>query len=505
MLWLAVCSSEMQMSSDWTENICFNKGQGRAFTPGLAASLFILLGTGSGLIVITVKQASINTVLLFVVVAVSGLILCTNVQKQLKDRPLKILKYFWLLKLAITLFLLYAGWTPQLFQTSLASWGYDPQRYYFQAQKLIEHDWSSYFVALNYKGILYYYGAIFYVFGHNPVIPALINAFITLIATLYLIKVCYEIKGLKGPLDWKISFALLLPEVLWYDVMTSRETLLAALLLFSMLTAGRLIARTASISLFRVSLIIGFSLLAIGFVRSSMLLPLSFSIALMVLLIQPKRGSHGLKRTILVVVATAALLVGPILTGYLGGYDFDVGNTLESKVLARENINVAAAGGWSEQSLGALFIPHGFLQSILFLPPRMVLYLVTPIPNVFISLSDLLNGSWGAWQKLLTLFSSLINIFVFPYVLASLVESIKTRKTNAAPIMLHISYWITFVTIAGGNLIIHERYRVMASLMLFGCAWLGANTCSKKLITRALWFWYGLLVSGALFYVIYKF
>jgi len=453
----------------------------------------------------TIDHDLFNTLLLLAFVAITGLLLCRNTQIRLNDPSLKILGYFWLIKLGITLFLLYAGWIPQLDSATSSMWGYDPQRFYVQAQELIYNNWSSAFVSLNYVGILYYYGAICYVLGNNPVIPALINAFVTLIATLYLVKVGYEIKGQRGPRDWTLAFALLLPELLWFDVMTSRETLLAALLLFAMLTTGRYLARTAPVSLPKVLIVGGLSALAIAAVRTSMLLPVSASIALMVLLVKPQRGSRFAQRTILAVLAVAILIVGPVIAGYMGGYDFDVGKTLQTATSAKENIALLnPAMEWSENSIGMLLMPEGLLQSILFLPPRMVLYLVAPLPNVFVHVRDLLAGSWGAWQKLLTMLSSVINVLAIPYALASFVQSIKTRKANAAPLVLHISYWVTFMAIAGGNLIIHERYRVMAALLLWGCAWLGARTCSQSLIIRTSLLWYGLLTLGALFCVVYK-
>ncbi|MBA3005552.1 MAG: hypothetical protein KJ900_01015 [Proteobacteria bacterium] len=470
---------------------------------GQVALLILLLGVGSALILATIQQASFNSVFLLGFVAIGGLVLCQNTQIRLNDQSLKILGYFWLIKLGLSLLLLYAGWMPQLDESSSA-WGYDPQRYYFQAQELIDYGWSTDFISLNYVGILYYYGAIFYVLGHNPVIPALINAFVTLVASLYLVKVGYEIKRQKGPRDWTLAFALLLPELLWFDVMTSRETLVAALLLFAMLTTGRYLARTAPLSFFKVLAIVGLSVLAIAAVRTSMVFPVFISVVLMILLVKPQRGSRVVQRAILVVAAAVILIVLPGISGYLGGYDFDMGKALQQASSATGNIALSADMEWSENSIGMLLMPEGVLQSILFLPPRMVLYLVAPLPNIWLSVSDLLAGSWGSWQKLFTLLSSVINVLAIPYALASFAQSIKRRKENVATLVFHVSYLVTFVAIAGGNLIIHERYRVMATLLLWGCAWLGATTCSKRLIVSASLLWYGLLTFGALFYLGYK-
>jgi len=465
----------------------------------------LLICVGTAFILATIQQAAWSTVLLFGCVSGAGFALCRNTQVQLSDPDLRILAYFWLIKLGLTLFLLYAGWIPQLDPALSPTWGYDPQRYYLQAQDLIENNWSPDILNLNYVGILYYYGAIYYVLGHNPVIPALVNAFVTLIATLYLVKVGYEIKGQRGPRDWTLAFALLLPEIIWYDVMTTRETLVAALLLFALLTAGRYLARTALVSLSKVLIVLGVSAFAIAAVRASMLIPVCVSIVLMVLLVKPQSGSQVAQRRMLVAAIVAILIVGPVLTGYLGGYDFGVGDAFRTATSARENIAALSDDiEWSKNSIGMLLMPGSLFQSILFLPPRMVLYLVAPLPNVYVSVRDLLAGSWSAWQQLLTLLSSVINVLAIPYVLASFVQSIKTREANAAPLVFHISYWVTFMAIAGGNLIIQERYRAMASLLLLGCAWLGARTCSKPLVRRASLLWYGLLAIGALFYLSYK-
>ncbi len=501
---MAVCGGEKLMDIAHSGSIIFRKGRGLSFSKGQVALLFLLLGVGSGLIFATIQQASLNSVFLLCLVSIAGIVLCRKTQIRLNDPSLNVLGYFWLIKLGLTLCLLYAGWMPQLQEASSSAWGYDPQRYYIQAQELIDNGWLPDFVSLNYVGILYYYGAIYYFLGHNPVIPALINAFVTLIASLYLVRVGYEIKSQRRARDWTLAFVLLLPEMLWFDVMTSRETLLAALLLFSMLTTGRYLARTSAISLTNVFIINGFSLLGIAAVRTSMLFPVIVSIVLMLLLVKPKSGSRIVQRAVLGVTAVVVFIVGPVIAGFLGGYEFDVGKTIQVATSAGGNIALNSNMEWSESSIGMLLMPEGLFQSVLFLPPRMLLYLVAPLPNILVPVSDLLVGNWSAWQRLLTLLSSVTNLLGIPFVLASLVRSIKRRKDNTAPFVFHISYWVTFMAIAGGNLIIHERYRVMATFLLWVCAWLGAQTCSRRLIVRMSLVWYGLLTLSGLFYIGYK-
>src|ERR1035437_8059803 len=87
----------------------------------------ILLEVFGLLILTTQKDAVLSTFLLFSFVTIIGLILCKRLRVLLNDQNLNILGYFWLIKLAITFILLFAGWIPRL-DPSSADWGYDPQR-----------------------------------------------------------------------------------------------------------------------------------------------------------------------------------------------------------------------------------------------------------------------------------------------------------------------------------------------------------------------------------------
>lgn len=471
---------------------------------GQVMLLFLLLAAGTALIFMTVDRDPFSTVLVLGLVSSVGLWLCWKAERGLRDTRLRVLGYFWLIKLGMTLFLLYVGWIPELDPWSSDAWGYDPQRYYVQAQELIEAGWSPDFLSLNYIGILYYYGALMYILGRNPVIPALANALVTLLATLYLVKTSYEIKPDRSPHDWTLAYALLLPELLWFDVMTSRETLLAALLLCVMLTIGRYFAKTAPLSIPRVVMVSGLCLLAITAFRPVMIVPVFASLVLMVVLVGAKSGPQLVGGSMLVLAVAGLLVVAPLATVYLGGYEFDWYEVARARSFSSENFAGSSDVNWSDRSIGMLLLPEGPLQAMLFLPLRMILYLVAPLPNVMIEPTDLLAGSWWAWQKLLLLLSAILNVLAIPYAAASLTDTVKKRTTQPGRLVFHVPYWITFASIAGGNLIIHERYRVMATLLMWGCAWLGARTCRTGLTRSYKLFWYGGLVLGMLLYVGYK-
>jgi hypothetical protein len=395
---------------------------------------------------------------------------------------------------------LYVAWMPILATDT----GYDPVRYYTMSTELIDNHWTPDFSNLNYVGILYYYGAIFYIFGHNPVIPALINVIVTLMASLYLIKVCYEIKGHTERHDWWLALVLLLPEMLWYDVMTSRETLIAAMLMFVMLCVGRYLANIGTRSLIKLLLYVGLPVFSIASIRTSMLLPLAISITLMVLFLKDTRDLLFRQRLLLLSTVVLILSFGSSISTNLGGYDTSFIQHINRAISARNNIALNSEMVWSEKSIGMLLMPEGLLQSVLYLPPRMLLYLIAPLPNMYESLSLVSQGNIGEWQTILTSLSSIINIIAIPYAAAGFLHAVRTKQTNSSPLMFHICYWITFISIAGGNLIIHERYRVMATPLLWGCTWLGARTSPKYLILVAATYWYALLALSVMFYLAYK-
>ncbi len=468
---------------------------------GRAALLTLVLGLCMSLLIATVQVALLNTVLLFLFVTFVGLQQCRTTQRKLSDNKLRVLGNFWLIKLGLTLFLLYVGWIPQLDQNVAPTWGYDPQRYYVDAYELLKNGWIP-IQNTYYQGIIFYYGAIFYLFGYNPVIPAIINAFVTLLGLLYLIRLAYEFKGVRGPQDWTIAYLLVIPEILWFDVMTSRETLLAVFIIVTTLSAGRYIVHSSRVSLGFTLLISGIGLVVISAVRTSMLIPVVAAIVLMLMLLRSRLSSSYWSRIFMVALAVAFLVVGPLVQHYFSSYKTDYMGLLNSVLTIQGNAVTAAA--WSNNSIGLLISPNNPWQAILFGFPRMILYFIAPLPNIYGSVSELIAGNWFYWQRLMMALTSVLNLLVLPYAIAGFGQAYKHRRTQPAPLVLHFSFWITFMGIAFGNIIIHERYRVMVTMLLFACAWLGRTTCTRAQVWNYALPWYGMLILGAVFVVLFK-
>lgn len=467
-----------------------------------AAFVALTLGSGVALLLRTVHVGLLSTVLIYVLVTLIGLELCRVTQRKLADPKLYRLQLFWLIKLGLTLGLLYMGWIPDLAPSSSTSWGYDPQRYFWAASDLVENGWEP-TVSLNYQGIVFYYGALFYLFGQNPVLPALMNAFVTLVGTLYLIRVAYELKGERGPRDWTLAYLLLVPEVLWYDVMTSRETLAAVLVLVSTLAFGRWLARSKGVSLVSTTSLFAMSLVLLAAVRASMVVAIMIYVAVMLFFLPATELARRIRLTVpLVFVGVLILAVTPSLLEFLGSYEFDYLKVLGQLEQSEERL--PPEWEWSEKSIGLLLVPDNIWQALLFVPLRAVMYLAAPLPRFSISAPALATGSWEAWQQLLTIPTSMLNLLVLPYAMAGFMLAYKRRGVQVGPLAVHIAFWIVLIAIAAGNVIIHERYRVMATPLLFTSAWFGYASCTKAQVLRWGFAWFGFLGVLAIFYMVYK-
>jgi hypothetical protein len=135
----------------------------------------------------------------------------------------------------------------------------------------------------------------------------------------------------------------------------------------------------------------------------------------------------------------------------------------------------------------------------------MLLYIISPLPNINFSILGLLNSEWLSWQSFCTFLSSILNIYFFPYVILSLVNTIKTKGLDRLSLTLHLAYWPTFASVAGGVLFIHDRYRVQFAILYLAIGFLGyriKNNSNNFNIIKSIW--YLILFFGMVFYVILK-
>lgn len=461
--------------------------------------LFIALNLFAiSLFIFTVSESLISTILLFISVSGLGLFLCNRLSFSLKNKKILLLSELWLMKCFFTLILLYVGWIPELDPNISQNWGYDPQRYYQDSWNLILQNWDPETLVQNYQGIIYFYSVIFYLFGHNPVIPAIINSLITLLGTIFLIRSAFTLMPYRTRNDWSIIFLLIVPEVLWYDVMTSRENLNMVLLGMVILSFGNYVLGIGN--KYRNLILIIILTLIIITIRTSIIFNILLSFVLIILLV--KTNYKNRSKLVIIPVMTILLIIAPILQSITGSYDVNYFKLLDTIQTGNDILNHGE--GWASNSIGALLVPDNFFESIFFVFPRGILYLVAPLPNISFTFIDLINGSYKAWQGLMTLLTSIFLILFFPFVLNATKLAWKTRKHTPSLIIIPIAFWSTFFSVSGGNIIIVERYRILFSLFFFLTAWIGYSRGNPSTNYKVFFFWFIFLFFSFFSYLAYK-
>jgi hypothetical protein len=461
--------------------------------------LFVLLNVSAiTLFVFTINLALLSAVLLFITLSGSGLLICNKLASDLNDRRVSHISELWLLKCLVTLLLLYLGWMPELDPTTSSNWGYDPQRYYQDSWNLVLQNWNPETLEQNYQGIIYFYAVVFYVFGHNPIIPAIINSFLTLLGTVFLIRSTYYLMPGRTKKDWMIIFLLIVPEVLWYDVLTSRENLNMILFAVAVISFGNFILgiNKKYVNLFFILI----STILVIFIRTSILFSIALSFIMIFVLVKTK--TNKISKFIVVAITGFLFSVGPVLQSISGGYNLNYLYLLDSIQTGTEILKEGE--GWTNNSIGALLIPNNFIQSVIFTLPRGIIYLIAPLPNVSISLIELLSGSYKAWQGLMTFLTSILYILFFPLVLTATKFSFKNRYTNPSLLIIPIAFWSAFLTVAGGNLIIVERYRILFTLFFFLSSWIGFTRGSLMVTFKFTLLWCLILAFLVFSYFVYK-
>lgn len=461
--------------------------------------LFLVVIFGNILLIIN-GVTNLNTYILYTFITIIGYVISINTTETV-DLNLRLLPFFWLIKILFTFLLLTKGWIPDLSESTNPNWGYDPQRYYSQAKELIDNNWI-FLGGLNYIGILYYYGIIFYLFGHNPFAPAFVNCLFTLISVVLIIKLVYSISKKNTFHNWKLVFLLLIPELLWFDVMTSRESVVQFLIIIAIVYFIKLkLLINNFFTKFKYSIIIFLSILFIGSIRTSMLLPIFVVYVFFSIYFSKSKIIYTIVGYLPLLLIT--ILFYSYLNNLFGLSTFDLNNSLNE--IGNSDNNIANNGiEYTNNSISQLLFPSNWIQAIAFVPIRIILYIISPLPAIGISFNGLISGNSFSYQNLMVIPSSIINIFYFPSIIALTVNSFK-KKISINYSYLTIPFWILIISIAGGNLIIHERYRLMCSIFMMTCGIVSHSYTSKSELNKYNAAWYIFLTIFSSFYILYKF
>lgn len=407
----------------------------------------------------------------------------------INDRKIRYLFPLFILKLLLIFILIIFAWLPGL-DINSEYFGYDPQRFYFHALNLSNSTFDFSVVSevepLNYVGIVYYYAAIFYLIAENPFIPFIINSLVTLYATILVVKVTYilGVKNLKY--GWWVGLGMFLPEVIWFDMMTSRETLSMSLItIIDMLFIIYILNIDKKLKLIKLIAILIPLISFLYLVRGSAALAPILTISIISMFV--KNNSQNISKKIFIIggmiISLGSLPYLAIQFGSSGvgleGYWGMVTGTNSELVEGWKNTN--GLGGFA-----SVLIPNNIIEAILYTPIRLVLYLLSPLGVSSFSMEGIFSGNWVAWQFVIMGLSAVLNLIFFPLLISGTFSTIKYKQYDI--LSYYIAVWVVLLMISGGNFIIHDRYRVMGSLLLWGSYCLGYTSTSRiKRLFYILW------------------
>ena len=396
---------------------------------------------------------------------------------------------FFLLSLFISLLLLAFCWTPYL-NLADAKAGFDPQRYYVYATEYIKKGDFTGWVGGGMNGVVYMFAYIMMAFGIDPLVPLYFNIILLLIEVLCMYRIfChYCCKGHKY-----VPYLLLIPEVVYYNVMTSKETL-------CMFGATWIVYELFVNSTHRSLLHIFMLLLAMAFelyVRATFAVIIVF--AYLLFLIFGSSQMSMAKKAIAVLVMSVGLYVGFSL-----GSSFITQDTIkEYQELAVSSVSGDSESTFdvSESSLSGKLVPHNQVEMVVFGFFRAILYLMpdTSIITAFSKNPTLFR--FGPFTQFLT--GGLMALLI-PLVFLSIWKTKKLKMRNFAPLSYILVVLVLFVSYSRPGMV-HQRYRIVYDCMYFFSAILAIGYFQKKYVKRVMRNWLLLTVPTALILILYKF
>lgn len=471
-----------------------------------SVQVILTLGISAWLLLTEHRAGVAGSIVLLTIAVIFGTWQCRRLTPEFGSSFSKQLEFAWLIKILLSLALVRVGWLHEIDRIDTIvklHFSYDPIRYFFDANAFIDNNWRH-TTGSNSTGILYYYGFIFFIFGNSPFTAAIFNNLVTLLVVLFAIRALTEFRQTKINGSFFLILLIASPDSIWFDSITSREGICASLILLIIFSARSLIYSKLNISkTIQITVIALTSMSLLLLIRSTTILPILVLIFLTVFFLKLPHKISKFKKLCVVFLLLGALFARPLIVTHTSSFTSGWLATLET--LTSFNKNIAAnSSQWTEKSIGRILAPNNGYEAIVLSFPRMFVYLVAPLPNVPISTQSIAENRYSLWQNLCATLTAIIFIVIFPLSIAGLIQSIMRRKNESSDLFIHLGFWLMWLSIAGGNIIIQERYRLMMTPLLIITAWLGWISCSSNLIKRCTYAWFLLLILGVVFFYLYK-
>lgn len=464
----------------------------------VATSVFLLLALS--IFVIGVDSLASTIFLLAITLGIPFLFYNSSERKLPGVNYARVANLFYL-KVLISFFVLEIAWVPLLG----GSEGYDPIRYFYYAKVFAESNFDlstlGYMELLS-PGIIYLYAIIVKTIGWNPIIPFLINSILSFTVCLLLGKTISLVFGKSRALTGICLLCLLVPDVLWFDVITSRDSVVTFFLCVSVFIAMWLMdpeyrrSKTRG-HLFLMSSVLFFSNIGLIVIRPGVIV-ISLVIIFGILINTYRRKIT--KRVIVLFGLTMIVLaiLAPIIV-------FDVLNInrefIESKFevskvieTAQANVDIADANG-----ISARFVPANLFELVLFTPIKALAYMFVSITQIPGTVINVFRGDLSDTQLLFMGASSIIYILLFHRFLVVLTSAVAVNRNFLAAFPFFATIFVTVLS----NQFIHERYRLM-SIPFFIFSIYPSFSMDSNRIVQAKRYWYSFFTATIMLYVFIK-
>lgn len=371
---------------------------------------------------------------------------------------------FFLVSYFISLFFLRIAWTPNLSPNN-PNWGFDPQRYYYYAFNYVKNGYATF--GLNYDGIVDFYKWIFKIFGADPLVPLYVNNLLVYITVLYLSNTLFRITGRNVKYFW---WLLLVPEVVYFNMMPSRETLCCSCICIA----------TCSFIKYNVQkdnrlvdiLIFVFSLLFLAYLRPPFAMALLLAVLICVLVLN-KDISFFQKALIL----SSLLAVFFVTIALYDGLNF--AERIDSAVMGENTASEDFT--YSANSVTLKLIPTNSVTFVIYGLIRTLLYFVPGLGLITAFFMDPYNFASSVSQEYTSLFLMISLPLLFKLITV-------TRKKKIYPISVLYITFLIFCLIVGvfNTTMVHHRYRVAYDIVYFSLVIWGINYFNKRELSQLM-------------------
>ena len=354
-------------------------------------------------------------------------------------------RYFnaFLIGLIIALVIMPYTWTPWL-NPNYDGWGFDSQRYYTWAKDYIFYDDLSFM--LNGVGVVYFYIFFMEIFGVDPLVPLFINSIFCYFAILQVANYIGKDNYAFLRYGWLLC---LIPELIYFNMMPSRDILCMAFLTTCVVHLGTITEKKS-----KIIALVSFILLFV--IRPTMALPLIICVILNNLFF----GKGGKKNYLYLIVIIGVVVLMSSVGGLMSSEnDLSLSDRVSQAADTTGDLADGATGG-----LTNFLTPHNPIEYVVFGSIRSFLYLFIT-PDMIISPIDSFSVLGEGQAPGLPNITTLLMFLSIPAMLRLLRH--KDYKIDKLR-MIFITFCTYFFVVGIFNPhMIHIRYRVVYDVLFF--------------------------------------